>query len=672
MTIMQKIAPLAAAAALAAPASALDPIGPGAWTLVLLPDTQTYTSAHPEMFDAQTRWIAANKNARNIRFVLHKGDVTDNNNDAQWTVARDAMKRLVDAKIPFAIAPGNHDFGPNGGTATRDTLLNTYFSPKDYRHSREVGYFEAGKLDNSWHAFRVGETDYLVLALEFGPRDAIVEWADSVVANHPRHTAILVTHAFIYSDETRYDVASRGRSQIWNPHHYPIGPSPEGVNDGEDLWRKLIAHHANIRFVFNGHVLHDGAGHVLSFNNAGHAVHQMLANYQGGVETRGVTRGGDAYLRLLEFPPDGRSVKVTTYSPALDREMTDADHRFTVSTASESYRRVAAANLAVSGSQKSGDLRVSVASGDPNLTVSEFANREVVSPNDGDYQVAVGGLGASHRNGVLLATVRQNGRDERGSPRYASVEVDRNKFGNHRAAIAVSQAGTGGAAEMNADVAVAWFPFAGGWRAAHVNADGTIETANGIFASDVSREAPGRFRVTLPAANSETDGMLFVLGNNNENRVASSAILPEGRGWSVALRENRHDARDAAEGSVSLLYIPYNADNLIGGRVAPDGALRHMAGQPEVRREAAGVYRIRIPGQSPSTGMLILTVAGEGVAENLPDDNILSYAADGEHFVVHSRDLPGLALEDTGFVFAFIAFDKSPSLKQPYLSPFPR
>jgi hypothetical protein len=48
----------------------------------------------------------------------------------------------------------------------------------------------------------------------------------------------------------------------------------------------------------------------------------MLANYQFR------ELGGEAYLRLLEFRPDGRTVQVKTYSPLHDRWMTAPDQQF--------------------------------------------------------------------------------------------------------------------------------------------------------------------------------------------------------------------------------------------------------------------------------------------------------------------------------------------------------
>jgi hypothetical protein len=78
-------------------------------------------------------------------------------------------------------------------------------------------------------------------------------------------------------------------------------------------------------------------------------------------------------------------------------------------------------------------------------------------------------------------------------------------------------------------------------------------------------------------------------------------------------------------------------------------------------RLGTGQYELTIPGESPTTGMLILTVAKlvNEVAASTPDDNILTYQANAAgHFVIKSWDLPTvpLTLQDTGFVWAFIKF----------------
>ncbi len=302
------------------------PIEPGSWTITILPDTQVYAQSYPQHYDAQTRWIAEHADSHNIKCVLHEGDITNNNVVPQWDNVLRSMN-LLNGKVPYAMAPGNHDYGPRGSATTRDSMFNEpgYFGPgSEYAKQASVGgFFEKSKTDNSYHTFNDGKNDWLVLALEFGPRDEVVEWANKVVSDHPNHLVMLVTHAYMFSDETRYDWAKKGQSQAWNPHDYGIAKvAGETVNDGEQLWDKLVSRHKNFRFVFNGHVLNDGTGFLSSRGREGNVVHQMLANYQMKKE------GGQGDMRLLEFKPDGNTVVVRTYSPVLDRYDQAPDQEF--------------------------------------------------------------------------------------------------------------------------------------------------------------------------------------------------------------------------------------------------------------------------------------------------------------------------------------------------------
>lgn len=306
----------------------------GTWTLVVLPDSQNLVEDFPAAFVRQTEWIVAHRERHAIRFVAHEGDVTDNNVPEQWRNARAAFDRLTNAGIPFCLLPGNHDLGPDGKCADRTTLLNDYFGPADYRHSRTVGYFEPGRMENSWHDVATPAGDLLVVALEFGPRDAVLVWADEVVARHPEHWVIVVTHAHLYSDGTRYDLEQYGAGQQWNPRSYVYARADgASVNDGEQVWRKFAARHRNIRFVLNGHVCNGGAGYLVSQGLHGQPVHQILANYQAAVEPRR-PYGGGGYLRLMQFLPDRQTVRVKTYSPWLDEWLTDPAQQFTVTLGS--------------------------------------------------------------------------------------------------------------------------------------------------------------------------------------------------------------------------------------------------------------------------------------------------------------------------------------------------
>jgi 3',5'-cyclic AMP phosphodiesterase CpdA len=288
-------------------------------TLAILPDTQYYSSNFPHVFVAQTSWIAAHAAERSIPYVLQLGDIVDNNSPGQWQRAADALK-LLDGVVPYAVVGGNHDYGPGGSAATRDTLLNDYLP---YARTAALpsfgGAYEPGKLDNTYHFVALGGRDYIVIALEWGPRDAVVAWADQVMQLHPHHYGILITHAYLYSDSTRYDF-SRGPNVPWNPHMYNTAG---GVNDGEELWQKLVRKHA-FAFVFNGHVLNEGTGYLASVTDQGNICHQMLSNYQDR------RQGGEGFMRLLEFLDDAHTVRVSTYSPLLDAYLDEPGHNFTI------------------------------------------------------------------------------------------------------------------------------------------------------------------------------------------------------------------------------------------------------------------------------------------------------------------------------------------------------
>jgi hypothetical protein len=295
---------------------------PKAFMLVVLPDTQHYSEKWHDHYHAQTDWIAKNAARLNIKYVLHEGDIVNNNGREQWEIAQAAMRRL-DGVVPYALAPGNHDYGPGGNSANRDTYLNEYFSAADQaKWPTFGGVLDEGKLENSYHTFEAGGNKYLILALEWAPRDPAVEWANGIVEKHPDHRAILLTHAYMYYDETRYDWKANGDKQTWNPHAYANSKLPGGANDGQELWDKLVKRHPGFVLTLNGHVLNDGTGRMTSRGDHGNMVHQLLANYQMKHE------GGQAFLRLLEFLPDDRTIRVRSYSPSLKTFKTASDQQF--------------------------------------------------------------------------------------------------------------------------------------------------------------------------------------------------------------------------------------------------------------------------------------------------------------------------------------------------------
>jgi 3',5'-cyclic AMP phosphodiesterase CpdA len=299
---------------------------PGSFTFVVLPDTQNYSEKYPETFAAQTRWIMANRGKRRIGAVFHLGDVTNHNNDAQWTNARKALDPILKSDLPLCIVPGNHDYGVGGGAKTRDSLMSRYLPVAEL--SRRPGWGgaydkEPTRSENSFHRLDIAGRKFLVLCLEFGPRDDVLRWANGVVAANRDREAILLTHAHIFSDDTRYHREVYGKKQTANPLGYGLAKLPEGANEGEQVWEKLLRRHETFILTLNGHVAGDGLGRLVSKTPGGRPVPQVVVNFQFR------PKGGDGWLRLVEMRKDG-TMRMTDYSPVLDKSNVGPQNSFVI------------------------------------------------------------------------------------------------------------------------------------------------------------------------------------------------------------------------------------------------------------------------------------------------------------------------------------------------------
>lgn len=292
--------------------------------IVLLPDTQNYSKSYPEIFYAQTEWIAANSDS--IAFVLQQGDITNNNTIEEWKVASGAMS-MLDNKVPYVVCIGNHDNGTNGIADSRETsLFNASFPYEKYSKTKGFGgAYEEGKMDNVWYTFNAGGINWLIISLEFGPRNKVLDWASEVVKAHPSYKVIINTHAYMYSDNTRM---SDNRGHHWLPQSYGLGKETESedVNNGEQMWKKFVRLYPNILIVVSGHVLNEGVGTLVSEGKYGNKVYQMLANYQKFVKES--INGGNGFLRILTIDPGKGRISVRTYSPYIDEYKTEPSQQF--------------------------------------------------------------------------------------------------------------------------------------------------------------------------------------------------------------------------------------------------------------------------------------------------------------------------------------------------------
>ena len=299
-------------------------------TIAILPDTQSYVRWKDEIMTDQLDWLVNNKTDLNLTFVSHVGDIVQNwdSSPTEWSFVQTEMAKLKTAHIPYSLLPGNHDYA----YMTRNsTVFNTYFPRLNYSDMTSFGGTYDENSDNQYHVFTIdkdkpGTLGYgtpddklLIISLEFGPREAVVNWARGILSN-PSFSdipAIIITHAYLQPDG---DLLEHGDTHAAS-NGYGLGAD---VYDGDELWDALVHPYNNVRFVFCGHDGESTDGSALRTSHHddpdtgdGSPIYQLMTNYQ----YYPVNEAG--YLVLLNFTSN--SVSMRTYSPSLDAYKTDSE-----------------------------------------------------------------------------------------------------------------------------------------------------------------------------------------------------------------------------------------------------------------------------------------------------------------------------------------------------------
>ena len=286
---------------------------PGSITLAMLPDVQYYTKCRLPHLAAQLRWLSGEMPRRDMRAALYMGDLTEHNTREEWRWFRDQLEPFQD-RLPILLATGNHDYGHDGDAHLRQTLFDNYFRAPPGAAAPLLATDLRNSIENAYYRIALPRVTLGVLVLEWAPRASTVAWANRVLSQFAHDRVIVVTHAYLYEDSTRYDWHTRGAAQRWNPLWYDMDWLEQLYDreyDGEMLWNALVRRHPGIFLVLCGHVGGSGTGQLASRGDGGNLVEQVLANFQL------LDQGGLGYLRLFEIQPDGRSMRMKTYSPSL-------------------------------------------------------------------------------------------------------------------------------------------------------------------------------------------------------------------------------------------------------------------------------------------------------------------------------------------------------------------
>ena len=273
------------------------------FTIPVIPDTQCLVETNPEVFYAQTSWIAAKADSLRAPIVLHVGDIVNYDVGVEWERASTGMGLLDRANVGYAIAAGNHDTAlsdgsiqpPDRNIKLRDTQrFNNYFPVS--RFTMQQGRFEENKSDNAYYTFEAGGLKWLVIALEFCARESAAQWMDETLKKYPKHNAIILTHFHLDPNST---IAQR------NDVYGDMNPS--------DIFNQYIKPNQNVLMVLSGHVY--GSAQRTDNGTNGNLIYQILQDYQCGSD--------DHYIRLLDIDVQNKTITGKMYSPINGHTMDD-------------------------------------------------------------------------------------------------------------------------------------------------------------------------------------------------------------------------------------------------------------------------------------------------------------------------------------------------------------
>lgn len=268
-------------------------------TVVVLPDVHVGTKCTPDDFAAMISWIVNNQAAQNIQLVVSVGDLTGTG--FTHTNMATALAPIKTANIPISLCVGNHDYDAATGRACTAWNANGalgadfYAGDSGFGSTFETDAGEGAGVDpggtiNHYRLLTIDGVDYLLLFLEFGPRDKVMDWANTLVTStYADRKVIVFTHSYLETDGTL--TAPGDDYNPKNTEGFSVEPGDEYTNDGADMWARWLLNWPNLVTVYCGHDINSPPqNHRRSVPAGGGAVYQIFANYQNwGYDTAGST-----------------------------------------------------------------------------------------------------------------------------------------------------------------------------------------------------------------------------------------------------------------------------------------------------------------------------------------------------------------------------------------------
>ncbi len=342
----------------------------GEFSVVVMGDQQSAVEYHSSYVAATYDYLRDNKDAMNLKAFVSVGDIVDDvdfipwreasgnpNNDiiynpghlASWRsqlefVAAQA-KKLTDSGIPTALVMGNHDYNDMAESYRLKNSFNEYFPLSDFSSQPWFGGNRGTDIEASYYNFEGNGQKYSVMTLGTYPTDAMLTWANKVVAENSDRKFIIATHAYFY------------------------GEPMDLREDGMHIWDTFVSQHENIMMVVCGHECTE-SGEVIrrvDYGKNGNAVTQFMINPQNE------EFGGAGIFSQLIFRTDG-TVDFVYYSPFCNDEYGKGyymdENQFTFSTEPAS----------IQADKEKGVLVENVVAS-PSLTASYLSRKSIANSN---------------------------------------------------------------------------------------------------------------------------------------------------------------------------------------------------------------------------------------------------------------------------------------------------
>lgn len=258
-------------------------------------DVQYTSEFYEDILLQQKEWIAETQDEYKSVMNIDTGDVANAaylSWEYNWKTVDRAYQVLEEAKVPYTIAWGNHDYKyvdkynliPNS-----DRLYRQYFPLSRFEENlggwELVDYYK--ETDDMCLTQTIHGSKIMLLTLSFWMDDSDITWAKNIVTDpqYEDYNIIILTHHF--------NSGGRITSTL-----------------GQKLLSEVIQGNANVKLLLCGHV--DGVD-VIDPTTGDQQFYSILQDYQD--ENGTMIYGGNGFLRMINFDVENNLVYFNTYSP---------------------------------------------------------------------------------------------------------------------------------------------------------------------------------------------------------------------------------------------------------------------------------------------------------------------------------------------------------------------